>query len=138
MRPPSTRDIPYPNIVFDLTIPTQSQQTYYLRFYSGASMSLGLTLWTIDAFWIYARREFMLHWVFYGGLLALLVYHLFLLFTLREVIYLYFVLMLASMFATFSELDGYLGVYLFSNMYLIKAIYFPLVVASLYVSILLF
>ena len=138
LRPPSTRDILYPKIVFDLTVPTQSQQTYYLRFYGGASMSLGLTLRTMDAFWIYASRELMLHWLFYGGLLALLFYHLFLLSILRETIYLYFVLMIASMFAAFSELNGYLGVYLFPGMYLIKAIYFPLAVAALYVSLLLF
>lgn len=138
LRPPSTRDIPYPKIVFDLTLPTQSQQTYYLRFYGGASMSLGLTLWTLDSFWIYASRELMLHWLFYGGLLALLTYHLFLLFILRETIYLYFVLMIASMVAVFSELNGYLGVYFFPRLYLIKAIYFPLIVPLLYVSILLF
>jgi signal transduction histidine kinase/PAS domain-containing protein len=138
LRPLSTRDILYPKIVFDLTLPTHSQQTYYLRFYSGASMSLGLTLQSMDAFWIYASRELMLHWLFYGGLLALLAYHLFLLFILRETIYLYFVLMTASMLATFSGLNGYLGVYLFPSMYLIKTIYFPLIVASLYVSILLF
>ncbi len=138
LRPPSTRDVFYPKIVFDLNVPTHSQQTYYLQFYSGASMSLGLTLRTMDAFWLYASRQLILHWLFYGGLLALLVYHLFLLFILREVIYLYFVLMIASMFATFSELNGYLGVYLIPGMYLIKAIYFPLIIPLLYVSILLF
>ncbi|OGO61646.1 MAG: hypothetical protein A2029_05900 [Chloroflexi bacterium RBG_19FT_COMBO_47_9] len=44
LRPVSTRDVLYPNIVLSLNIPTQSHVTYYLRFKSGASMTLPLTL----------------------------------------------------------------------------------------------
>ena len=57
LRPVSTRDVFHPQIVFDLLIPTQSQQTYYLRFENGASMALGLTLWNKDAFLIDFKRN---------------------------------------------------------------------------------
>ncbi len=87
----STRDVLYPNIVLSLDIPVQSQQTYYLRFQSGASMTLPLTLWTKDAFFIESGQVQMFHWFFFGGILALLVYNLFLLFTLRTYSYLYFI-----------------------------------------------
>ena len=46
LRPGTARDLPYPRIVFSLMIPPGSEQTYYLRFQSGASMTLPLTLWT--------------------------------------------------------------------------------------------
>jgi len=70
LRPVSTRDLLYPHIVFDLSVPTQSQQTVYLRFQSGASMTLGLTLWTKDAFWVQSQWVQMLNWLFFGALIA--------------------------------------------------------------------
>ena len=65
--------------------------------------------------------------VFYGGLLALLVYHLFLLFIFSrgESTFILFSSLQVCLLLC-SELNGYLGVYLFPSMYLIKAIYFPL------------
>ena len=84
LMPVSTRDLLYPRIVFDLSIPPQSQQTVYLRFQSGASMTLGLTLWTKDAFSVQSQWVLMFNWLFFGAITALLIYHLFLLFTLRE------------------------------------------------------
>jgi hypothetical protein len=50
LKPLSTRDVVYPNIVFALNIPTQEQHTFYLRFQSEASMTLPMTLWTKEAF----------------------------------------------------------------------------------------
>ena len=138
LRPVSTRDVLYPRIVFDLILPSQSQQTYYLCFQSGASMTLGLTLWTKDVFSIESQWELMLNWLFYGALLALLVYHLFLLFSLREATYLYFVILLASLIFINSSYDGYLEVYLLPNLYYLKPIYFPLSYSFLMASMLLF
>jgi signal transduction histidine kinase len=138
LRPLSTRDLSYPRIVFILDLPTQSQKTYYARFSGGASMSLGLILWTSKAFWVVSDRDLMLHWLFFGGLLALLVYHLFLVFSLREISYLLYVLMLAGILAVLTDLDGYLGVYVFPGLYRIKEHYLPLAVALMYTMILLF
>ena len=59
-------------------------------------MTLPLTLWTKDAFWNEAQAEQMQAWLFFGALSALLVYHLFLLFSLKEASYLFFVILLAS------------------------------------------
>ncbi len=133
-RPLSTRDIPYPRILFELILPTQTQQTYYLRFQSGSSMTLPHTLWTKNAFWIHAQREQLQKWLFFGAILALLVYHLFLLYFLRETIYLYFVFLLASIFVTIFTYDGYMGVYLFPGLYTIPRfipISFSLLVSAL-------
>jgi hypothetical protein len=47
LRPPDSRDVPYPRIVCSLTIPEQSRQTIYLRFESGASMAIPLTFRTL-------------------------------------------------------------------------------------------
>ncbi len=138
LRPLSTRDIPDPYILLKLAVPSQSQQTFYLRFQNGASMTLPLTLWTRDAFYVESQQEKMLHWLFFGALMALLVYHLFLLFSLREASYLFFVILLASLIFEELSYNGYLEVYFFPNLYSLRQIYYPLSFAAMIVSMMLF
>jgi signal transduction histidine kinase len=138
LRPVSTRDVQYPNIVFDLSVPTHSQQTFYMRFQNGASMTLPLTLWTKEAFFTESEQEQMLHWLFFGGILALLVYHLFLLITIREASYLYFVVLLASLLLMVFDYTGYMGVYFFPDWFTFKLYYYPLSLMLLFASIILF
>lgn len=137
-RPIYTRDVLYPHIVFELSVPGQTQPTYYLRFQSGASMTLALTLWNKDAFFAASQWVLMLHWLFFGSILALLVYHLFLLFSLREASYLYFVILLASLMIEELSYSGYLEVYFLPSLYYLKPIYYPLSFSVLIISMLLF
>jgi signal transduction histidine kinase len=137
-RPISTRDILSPNIVFKLAVPTQSQQTYYLRFQNGASMTLPLTLMTQEAFSVQSQHEQMFYWLFYGALLSLLVFHLLLLFTVREVSYLFFVILLTSLLLTLLSYSGFLETYLLPNISHLKQSYFPVFFSTLIASILLF
>jgi hypothetical protein len=85
LRPPETRDIRHPRIILDLRIPAQSQQTYYLRFQNGASMTLPLTLWTPNAFLMETQLDLGLYGIYFGALIVLLLYNLFLFFSLREI-----------------------------------------------------
>jgi signal transduction histidine kinase len=138
LRPVSTRDVLYPNIVFSLNIPTQSQQVSYLRFKSGASMTIPLTMWAKNSFIAESGQKLILHWLLFGGFIALLIYHFFLLVTLRETSYLYFVIMLAGMLAVLLEYTGYMGVYIFPNLYNYKTFYFPLFFVLMNSSIIIF
>jgi len=138
LRPVNTRDLVYPKIVFSLSIPTQSQQTYYLRFQNGASMTLPLTLSTKDAFLIESGWVLMFHWFFFGGILALLGYHVFLLITLKEASYMYFVILLVSLLISMFNYLGYMGVYFFPNWLTFKLYYYPLSLIFLFASIILF
>ena len=138
LRPISTRDVLYPNIIFNLSVPAQSQDTYYLRFKNGASMTIPLTLWTKDAFFSASGRVLMFHWFFFGGIIALLVYHLFLLITVKEVSYLYFVILLASLFVSVFDYTGYMGVFLFPDWFTFKLNYFPLSLVLVFASMILF
>jgi len=137
LRPVATRDILFPRILFNLSVPTQSQQTYYLRYQSEGSMTLPLTLWAKDTFWVQSQPKQMQDWLFFGALLALLVYHLFLYFSLRDIRYLFFVILLASMFVHLSTLAGYLQTYIFPGLYQVEryGVWFP---ALAYASIVLF
>ena len=138
LRPVSTRDILYPRIVFALAVPTQSQQDYYLRFKNGGSMTLPLTLWAKDAFWNEAQSEQMHAWLFFGALSALLAYHLFLLFSLKDASYLFFVILLASLLLEELLYLGYFGVYIFPSLFAIKSQLHAFSLSLFVASILLF
>jgi signal transduction histidine kinase len=138
LRPVSSRAVLYPNIVFNLNLPTHSEQTFYLRIKNGASMTIPLTLWTKNAFILQSGQDLIVHWLIFGGFLALLLYHLFLLITVKEASYLYFVTMLASILVFLMDYSGYLFVYLLPNLYTLKYYFIPIYIAALFASIILF
>jgi signal transduction histidine kinase len=138
LRPVSTRDVDYPNFIYDINVPLQSHQTYFIRFKSGASMTLPLTLWTKNAFIDQSGHQLMLHWLIFGGLFALLLYHLFLLIRIREATYLYFVTLLACMLIFLLDYSGYMVAFLFPGLYTAKYYIIPLYIAGFYASIILF
>ncbi len=138
LRPPDTRDIRHPHIIFSLIVPTQTQQTYYLRFKSGASMTLPLTLWNERTFIENSAPQDRLAVLFYGILIGLLVYNLFLLFSLREASYFYLVSFLAISILFFASYDGYTEIYLFSNYYYLKPYYLLLLFVLMFATMLLF
>jgi hypothetical protein len=132
---PVSWDIPYPTYFSEYT--TQSHDLY-LRFQSGSSMTIPLTLWTKDAFIVKSGHSLILHWLLFGGFLALLVYHLFLLYSVREIIYLYFVVMITAMLTMLLEYTGYLSVYIIPSLYSLKSYFIPVIVSVMYISIILF
>jgi signal transduction histidine kinase/PAS domain-containing protein len=138
LRPANTRDVSYPRIVFNLIILPQSQQTYYLRFQNGASMTLPLTLWTQAAFLKHSLVEQLSMGIFYGILIGLLFYNLFLLYSLREASYFYFVLLLASLIIEEVVYDGYWGIFVIPNQNFLTQYYQPLSFSLLIASMLLF
>ena len=138
-RPPSTRDITYPRIVFNLTIPPESQDTFYLRFQNGAAMTLSLTLWMKDVFLVNSQTEQIIHGLFYGILIGLLFYNLFLLlFSFREASSLYYVTFLASFIFFLASYDGYMQIYFYFNRFSLAQDYIPLSWALIFISTVLF
>lgn len=136
--PPSSRDVISPDFVFNVNVPLHNTQTYYLRIKSEASMTIPLTLWTNNTFFVQSTKQIILHWLILGGLFALLLYHVFLSIRLREATYIYFVVMLACMLIFLLDYSGYLTTYLFPGLYILKYHITPLSLAGLYLSIILF
>ena len=138
LRPPSTRDVLHPHIVFDLNIPTQGQQTIYLRFLNGASMTLPITLWEPVTFFAISFQEQIWEGIFLGILLGLLGYNLFLLFSLRDVSYLYLVFLLAGIVLYDVGQNGLLDVTIVPSLYYTKSHIIPLATALIFMSLILF
>jgi signal transduction histidine kinase len=138
LRPVSGRDIVYPRIAFELTVPTDTQQTYFLRFKNGASMTLGMTLFTMREYMRQSQQVLLLYGFLFGALCALIAYHIFLLVTLRELSYGYFVLLLFCLLVTLLIYDGYIPAYVFPDVSAMPLYAFPVADVGLYMSIGLF
>ena len=138
LRPVSSRDVLDPNFVFKLTVPQSSSETFYMRIQSGTSMTVPLTLWTQEEFTNHSQQLHMLYWLFFGAIFALLVYHLFLLFILRDASYLFFVILLTSLLVIELSYSSYLETYLFPGLYQLRSIYYPWSFSLVMTSIILF
>ena len=137
-RPPETRDILHPYFVFNLTVPTQSQKTVYLRFESGTSTILPVNLWKPDAFIVESNGLQALHVLLFGALIGLLVYNLFLLVSLRDASYLYLVMIIGSLVVFDAAYAGYLDIYIIPQLYHLRLYYVALSFALIFVSTVLF
>ena len=138
LRPPESRDLRHPRIVFAVDVPTEVTEPLYLRVQSGAAMSLPLTLWRPVDFLAHSAAEQGIHGIYFGILLGLLGYNLFLFFSLREASHLYLVIVLANMIFFEAAYLGYTEAYLASGIYFLRPIYFPLSFALIFLSMLLF
>jgi hypothetical protein len=101
-------------------------------------MTLPLTLWTQKAFLDNALVEQIAHGIFFGVLIGLLFYNLFLLVSLREASYLYFVILLASLIFEEATYEGYLGLYVTPDLYFLGKYFMPLSFSLLIGSMVLF
>ena len=138
LRPPASRDLREPRIVFDLMVPADDELTYYLRLKSGASMTFPLTAWMPDAFFTQSKVEHALAGIYFGALFVLLAYNLFLLVSLREKSYLYLLMLLASMIIFEATYTGYTDTYVFPALYFLNSYTLKTSFALLFVSMLLF
>lgn len=90
--PFASRDIPHHRLLFDLSLPVQTEQTFYLRFQSETRMFLPLTLWTPLTFAWQDHNDQLMAGLYYGVLLIMAGYNLFLFLALHDRSYLYLVL----------------------------------------------
>ncbi|WCL49202.1 SpoIIE family protein phosphatase [Leptospira sp. GIMC2001] len=108
------KEIPYRGSAFTLTIPPSSIRSFILRVETRSSMSVPVNLWTKRGFYESVTSEQMLQGLFFGAIIVMLFYNLFLYVSLRDRGYLYYVIYLS--FASFLfqlAMNGYLGLYLF-------------------------
>lgn len=138
LRPPSTRDLDYPRVIFAYTLPPQEQNTIYMRFQSGTSMTLHLKLWRQTLFFNNALQEQIAFGIFFGILIGLLFYNLFILISLRDVTYFFIALFLAAVILHEASYNGFLETYVIPGLYFLKAYYHPVLFAALVSSTVLF
>jgi class 3 adenylate cyclase len=89
------RPLPHRNPVFSIPLTASRTQTYYLRYEDAGSVALPLLLWEPDAFIDSVNRQQLLFGLYYGFLLAIILYNLIIYLTVRITSYLYYLLFAA-------------------------------------------
>lgn len=113
--PFSKRDVRHRYFIFRLPIAPEVLYTVYLRFQNEDTMTLPLTLWSADAYLVKLQHEQFPLGIFYGVLLIMAGYNLFLYLSLRDRTFGHYVLFILAYFFFQAANDG-LGVqYLWPN-----------------------
>ena len=94
--PFSERPIRHVNFVFPMTPATQTVDTIFVRVQTEGSLMAPLTVWSPEAFAASSRALYVGQAAYFGALLAMLIYNALLWFSLRERVYIDYVLYVAS------------------------------------------
>ncbi|MBQ53753.1 MAG: hybrid sensor histidine kinase/response regulator [Pseudomonadaceae bacterium] len=94
--PFSSRQIKQHNYLYALHLPAGESTRYYLRVESQGSIQVPLTLWSTTAFIESQPEHIYVLGIIYGVLLVMMIYNLFIFFSVRDVSYLYYILYIAS------------------------------------------
>jgi len=113
--PFSEKEIKHRKFVSPLDIDPQSPLTVYMRFESGSTMLLALSLWNPQAFEAHAGNTNLLLGICVGIILVLVTYNLFLFLSIREKSTLYYVLFLLTFGLNQTGIIGLARQYLWSD-----------------------
>ena len=104
--PYSTRDVEHPNFVFRIVLRPGQEKNFYMRLKHSQSLQLPLVFWEPVAFGEKRSREIWSVGGFFGSVLAMAAFHLFIYFSLRDKSYIYYVLYLFGFAAVMANLKG--------------------------------
>ncbi|HPB82155.1 MAG TPA: 7TM diverse intracellular signaling domain-containing protein, partial [Spirochaetota bacterium] len=94
--PFSKRRINHRNFIFDIPFPVEKITELYLRIKTDDGMIFPISLWDKDLFRITVQRGQFLFGIYYGIVLIMIFYNLFIFFSVRDFSYLYYVLYISS------------------------------------------
>lgn len=106
LQPFSERPFPHRNLVFPVTLTPGTPQTLYLRVASAGSLTVPVTLWQPAALQEDDQQSYALMSLYYGMLLALLLYNLLLYLSVRDTVFLAYAAFVASMAIGTASLNG--------------------------------
>ena len=110
-----SREIQFRNFIFPVNIDPGEEATYYLRFETKSSMNLPLSLLSPEKLAERISREQTLLGFYYGALFAMLVFSLFVFFSLRDITYLYYVFFILGFMLFQLSLNGLAFQYFWPN-----------------------
>jgi signal transduction histidine kinase len=115
MYPIAIRDIPHRHPVFAFKLNPKQSKYLYLRVHTTSSVQLPLHIWHRNAFMWMSFKVQIFNGLFYGAMLLMVLYQLFLFFFVRDRITFYYILTLLSMTNIVAFFQGYSFLYLFPN-----------------------
>ncbi|WP_022962521.1 diguanylate cyclase [Halopseudomonas pelagia] len=113
--PFSAKTLPHRHHLFELDLRPDQQYSLYLRVTSQGTLSVPVTLWQPDALWVSDQISYSFLSLYYGLACGLLIYNLFLFFSLREKLYLIYVAFVAFLALGQAGLAGLVGQFIWPN-----------------------
>lgn len=114
-RPFRERAITYRNIIFPIHLDKGQQQTYYLRCQTTSSLNLPITLHSPSCLAERISMEQTLLGLYYGILLVMMIYNLFIYISIRDITYLHYVLFVLTYMLFQLSLNGMAFQYFWPN-----------------------
>jgi signal transduction histidine kinase len=121
------REIKISNYLFGLDMPVNAKHTFYLRIKSVQPLFFPLRVGALISFMEFAHIQDYIQGVYFGFMMLIFLYNLFLFFTIREKIYLYYITYILSITLFMASVFGYLFEFLWPNIPAINqfAVVFP-------------
>jgi signal transduction histidine kinase len=111
--PMSVRDVLYPHPVFVFKVRSGENRTIFLRVTSTSSVQVPLFIWKHNSFITKSVTAQVLNGLFYGAMMVMILYQLFLFISTRDRITLSYVLTLVAMMHVVAFFQGYSFLYLY-------------------------
>jgi len=116
MQPYKEREFDTQNFLFDLKIENQAMQRYVLKLESWEQISFVLAAGNTKSIYEANSLKDLIYGLFFGIILALLIYNVFIFITVRDRSYLFYVIYLLFIALTQATLQGYTFRFLWPNM----------------------
>ncbi|MFD1926643.1 ATP-binding protein [Sporosarcina siberiensis] len=136
--PFNQREIMHRNFVFNLEIDHNQSKRFYLLVHSGGDLHPPITIWSGQSFIEKTQVEFILLGLFYGMTSVMVLYNLFLYFSLRIKSYLYYVFVITFTIMANLQKNGLGFQYLWPNSPVWNTMANPIFVSLTCIFILLF
>ncbi|MDG1476295.1 MAG: 7TM diverse intracellular signaling domain-containing protein [Vicingaceae bacterium] len=104
-----------PNFLFDLTLPNKTQKTYFLKISSTEDIVLPITIGTKDVIFKKIKTIDIISGIYIGIMLVMILYNLFIYFSVRDKSYLYYVFYVLIVLLVQTGFQGYFFQYLWPN-----------------------
>jgi EAL domain-containing protein (putative c-di-GMP-specific phosphodiesterase class I)/GGDEF domain-containing protein len=111
-RPFSNRPIAHRNFVFPISLEAQSKSSIYIKVKSSSSLQLPISIASERKFFASDQLDLIRMCVYYGMMLVMILFNLFIFFSLREVMYFYYVSFVFCFAAVQFCLQGMAGQYI--------------------------
>jgi two-component system, sensor histidine kinase LadS len=104
--PFSKRPMEYRNFVFPIILKPHQETTCYLRYRSDSAMNIDLTIYSPQSFQAMREKESIFLWIFYTVLSVMVLYNLFIFFSVRDRGYLFYIITIIFMIFLAMGLNG--------------------------------
>ncbi len=111
--PIAERDLAHRHPIFAFSVSPGQSTIIYIRVQSISSVQVPITFWHYDAFLKTSYNVQLLNGLFYGAMLLMILYQLFLFLSIRERITFYYVLTLLTMINVVAFFQGYSFLYVY-------------------------